>query len=77
MKDINKQLTHLTLSNCSHKKMFSVLAALSSLEHLDVNSSSIPFAAISSTIENNTSLKHINISNCFLCEYMFHIIVKA
>ncbi|XP_065895715.1 protein NLRC5-like [Dysidea avara] len=77
MEEINKQLTHFTLSNCSHKEMFSALAALSSLEHLDVNSSTIPFAAISSTIENNTSLKHINISNCSLCEHMFHIIAKA
>ncbi|XP_065895431.1 uncharacterized protein [Dysidea avara] len=76
MNDI-RQLTHLTLSNCSYMEMFSALVALSSLEHLDVNSSKIPFTAISTTIENNTSLKHINISNCSLQDHMFHEIAKA
>ena len=76
MNDI-KQLTHLTLSNCSYIEMFSALVALSSLEHLDLNSSKIPFTAISTTIENNADLKYINISNCSLEDYMFHEIAKA
>jgi len=76
MNDI-KQIKHITVSNCNNVGMFSALVLLSSLEHLDVNSSAIPFTAISTTIANNVQLKHINLSNCSLQDHMFLEIAKA
>ena len=73
----NKQITHITLSNCRHAELFSALNSLSSLQHLDVNSSFIPFTAISSTISNNSALVHINISNCALSEISFIEIARS
>ena len=72
-----KQITHLTLSNCSYVGIFYVLLPLTSLEYLDVNSSTIPFATISANIANNTKLKHIDISNCLLQNQTFLEIAKA
>jgi len=43
--------------------MFDSLVSLSSLQHLDVNSSTIAYDIISSTIQNNINLSHINVSN--------------
>jgi len=72
-----KQIRQLTLSNCTYVGMFYALVSLSSLEYLDVNSSTIPSTAISATVSNNTKLKHINFSNCSVQDGRFHEIAEA
>ena len=62
-KDV-KEISHLTYTNCSNREMFNCLESLSSLQHLDVNTSTIAYNVISNTIRNNIGLKYINISNC-------------
>ena len=59
-----REITHFTLANCSCMEMFKGLETLSSLQHLDVNFSTIAYDVISNIIKNNVSLKYINISNC-------------
>jgi len=72
-----KQIRQLTLSNCKCIGMFYTLVLLSSLEYLDVNSSTVPSTAISATISKNTKLKHINFSKCSVQDYRFHEIAEA
>jgi len=59
-----KEITHLSYRNCGCKEMFSCLVSLSSLQHLDLNSSRIDYQVISSAIKSNVCLKLINVSNC-------------
>ena len=62
-KDV-REISHWTYTNCSNREMFNCLESLSSLHHLDVNTSTITYNVISNTIKNNIGLKYINISNC-------------
>ncbi|XP_065894581.1 protein NLRC5-like [Dysidea avara] len=59
-----KEITHLTFTNCSCAEVFNCIESLLSLQHLDVNSSTIAYDVISNTIQKNIALSHINISNC-------------
>ena len=64
--DNNKSIEELTLHDCNCKRIFSVVKkTVSTLQFLDISSSAISFNnLISIVVANNTTIKHLNISNC-------------
>ena len=68
-----KEITHFTITHCSSMEIFTGLDSLSTLQHLDVNSSTIACDIIVNTLQNNPCLKHINISNCYWQE-VYHVV---
>jgi len=72
----NKQITHLTLNNCKYEAMFYALNSLSSLQYLNVKSSSLN-TSIVNAIKHSHDLRHINISNCAMPETLLHQICES
>ena len=60
-----KSIEHLTLVGCNCENVFNAVSKkTSTLQFLDISSSTISFNNLMSVIANNTTIKHLNISNC-------------
>ena len=63
--DNNKNIENLTLHSCDCGRIFNALRKnVSTLQFLDISSSTISFKNLISIIANNINMKHLDISNC-------------
>jgi len=74
----HKSIEKIILNNCKSDKIFNALSKLSSLQLLDLSSSTVSSNVLASIVANNVNLHYLNISYCKIPhKYLVEVIESA